>query len=145
MVSDHGRRSPGSARGDSASSSTPVCAADVPVVFAGRRGAYELRARLFTGRLYSRLLAHVAGVPVDAAIVMALDRTVVERLLAMQGRRLPSLVAMVGCIRVAMISIPVERAPPGRREPSSYGRLGRVRLGFRAMAWALAGRLRGAR
>ena len=143
MVGDHRRRSPGSARGGSLLVDAGV-AADVAVVFAGRRGAYDSRGRLFTGRLYRRLLARVAGVPADAAIVMALDRTVVERLLAMQGRRKPSLVAMVGCLRVPMISVPVERAPRPSGT-SSYGRLDRVRLGSRAMAWALAGRLRGAR
>ena len=119
-------------------------AAGVPVVFAGRRGRYESRARLLTSRVYKRTLALVAGVPADAGIFMALERSVVERLVALDGRRRPSLVAMVGCLRVPMISIPVERAarPSGR---SSYGPLGRLRLGVRAIAWALDWRLRGAR
>jgi glycosyltransferase involved in cell wall biosynthesis len=119
-------------------------AAGVPVVFGGRRGRYESRARLLTSRAYKRTLALVAGVPVDAGIFMALDRSVVERLLALDGRRRPSLVAMVGCTGAPMVSIPVERAarPSGR---SSYGALGRIRLGYRAIAWALAWRLRGAR
>ena len=111
-------------------------AGGVPVVFAGRRGRYESRGRLLTARLYKRTLALVAGVPADAGIFMALERSVAERLVAMEGRRRPSLVAMVGCMRVAMTSIPVERAarPSGR---SSYGPLGRLRAGFRAIGWAL--------
>jgi glycosyltransferase involved in cell wall biosynthesis len=119
-------------------------AAGVPVVFAGRRGRYESRMRLLTSRIYKRTLALVAGVPADAGIFMALDRSVAERLVALGGRRRPSLVAMVGCLRVPMISIPVTRAPrPSGR--SSYGALGRLRLGVRAITWALAWRLRGAR
>ena len=119
-------------------------AAGVPVVFAGRRGRYQSRGRLLTSRLYKRALALAAGVPADAGIFMAMDRSVAERLVALGGRRRPSLVAMVGCLRVPMLSVPVERAPrtSGR---SSYGPLGRLRLGLRAIAWALAWRLRGAR
>jgi polyisoprenyl-phosphate glycosyltransferase len=119
-------------------------AAGVPVVFAGRRGRYESRTRLLTSRIYKRTLALAAGVPADAGIFMALDRDVVACLVALSGRRRPSLVAMVGCLRVPIISIPVARAPrPSGR--SSYGALGRLRLGFRAIAWALAWRLRGTR
>jgi hypothetical protein len=85
----------------------------------------------------------VAGVPADAGIFMALDRATVVRLVALESRR-PSLVAMVGCLRVPMISVPVERSPRPSGK-SSYGPLGRLRLGFRAIVWALAWRLRGAR
>ena len=119
-------------------------AAGVPVVFAARRGRYESRARLFTSRIYKRTLALVAGVPADAGIYMALDRSVVERLVALGGRRRPSLVAMVGALRVPMTTIPVERAarPSGR---SSYRARDRMGLGLRTIVWALAWRLRGAR
>ena len=119
-------------------------AAGVPVVFAARRGRYESRTRLLTSRIYKRALALVAGVPADAGIFMSLDRRVVERLVALDGRRRPSLVAMVGCLRVPMTSIPVERAPrPSGR--SSYRGRDRMSLGLRTIAWALAWRLRGAR
>jgi len=119
-------------------------AAGVPVVFAARRGRYQSRARLLTSRLYKRTLALVAGVPADAGIFMALERSVLDRLVALGGRRGPSLVAMVGSLRVPMTSVPVERAtrPSGR---SSYRARDRVRLGLRTIAWALAWRLRGAR
>ena len=73
-------------------------AAGVPVVFAG--AARPLRVAHATPhlpRIYKRTLALVAGVPADAGIFMALDRWVVERLVALGGgRRRPSLVAMVG-------------------------------------------------
>jgi polyisoprenyl-phosphate glycosyltransferase len=119
-------------------------AAGVPVVFAARRGRYQSRGRLLTSRLYKRTLALVAGVPADAGIFMALDRRVVERLVALGGRRRPSLVAMVGSLRVPMTTIPVERAarPSGR---SSYRARDRMGLGLRTIVWALAWRLRGAR
>jgi polyisoprenyl-phosphate glycosyltransferase len=119
-------------------------AAGVPVVFAGRRGRYESLGRTVTGRLYRRTLSLVAGVPADAGIAMALDRSVVERLVAMKGRSRPSLVAMVGCLRVPMISIPVERVPRPSGA-SAHGPFDRLRAGFRALAWALVWRLRGAR
>src|SRR4029079_12780103 len=70
-------------------------AAGVPVGFAARRGRYQSRGGLLTSRLYKRTLALVAGVPADAGIFMAIDRSVAERLVALGGRRRPSLVAMV--------------------------------------------------
>ena len=65
---------------------------------------------------------------------------VVEKLLTMQTRRRPSLVAMIGCARVPMLSVPVERASRPAGE-SSYSALGRLRLGWRAIAWAVSWKL----
>ncbi len=114
--------------------------AGVPVVFAGRRGRYESRARLLTSRLYKRTLSRLAGVPPDAGIYVALERRVVAELLAMRTGRRPSLVAMIGCTGVPMRSVPVERVP--RPEGgSSYSPLGRLRLGWRAVAWVVSWKL----
>ncbi|MGH3041668.1 MAG: glycosyltransferase, partial [Gaiellaceae bacterium] len=111
--------------------------ADVPVVFAGRRGRYESRGRLLTSRLHKRTLALLAGVPADAGIFVALERPVVDELLTMRTRRRPSLVAMIGCVGAPMSSVPVERAP--RPEGgSSYSPWGRLRLGWRALAWVVS-------
>ena len=114
--------------------------AGVPVVFAGRRGRYESRVRLLTSRLYKRTLSRLAGVPPDAGIFVVVERPVVEELLGMQTRRRPSLVAMIGCAGVPMLSVPVERAPRPAGE-SSYSPLGRLRLGWRAVAWVVAWKL----
>jgi polyisoprenyl-phosphate glycosyltransferase len=114
--------------------------AGVPVVFAGRRGRYESRGRLFTSRLYKRTLSRLTGVPPDAGIFVVLERPVVERVLAMKTGRRPSLVAMIGCADVPMLSVPVERAPRPAGE-SSYSPLGRLRLGWRAVAWAVSWKL----
>jgi polyisoprenyl-phosphate glycosyltransferase len=109
-------------------------------VFAGRRGAYESRGRLLTSRLYKRTLARLAGVPPDAGLFVAVRRPVVEQLLRMGGRR-PSLVAMLGCTGASLASVPVERAPRVSGT-SGYGALGRLRVGWRAVAWTLAWKLR---
>ncbi len=119
-------------------------AAGVPVVFAARRGRYESRGRMLTSRIYRRMLSLTAGVPFEAGVCMAIERSVVDRLVAMDGGRRPSIVAMVGCLRVPMITIPVDRAfrPSGT---SSYASLERVRLGVAAIAWTLKTRVRGVR
>jgi len=114
--------------------------AGVPVVFAGRRGRYESRTRLLTSRLYKRTLSRLAGVPPDAGIFVALERPVVEKLLTMRTRRRPSLVAMIGCAGFPMRSLPVERAQRPEGE-SSYSPWGRLRLGWRAVAWVVAWKL----
>jgi glycosyltransferase involved in cell wall biosynthesis len=111
--------------------------AGVPVVFAGRRGRYQSRARLLTSRLYKRTLSLLAGVPPDAGIFVVLERPAVDRLLAMRTRRRPSLVAMIGCTGLPMLSVPVERAPRPEGE-SSYSPLGRLRMGWRAVAWVVS-------
>jgi glycosyltransferase involved in cell wall biosynthesis len=111
--------------------------AGVPVVFAGRRGRYESRARLLTSRLYKRTLSLLAGVPADGGMFVAMERPVAEQVLAMDGPRRPSVVAMIGCTGVPMLSVPVERSPrPGGR--SSYSPFGRLRLGWRALAWVVS-------
>jgi polyisoprenyl-phosphate glycosyltransferase len=112
----------------------------VPVVFAGRRGRYQSRARLLTSRLYKRTLSLLAGVPPDAGIFVVLERPAVDRLLAMRTRRRPSLVAMIGCTGLPILSVPVERAarPDGE---SSYSPLGRLRMGWTAVAWVVSWKL----
>jgi glycosyltransferase involved in cell wall biosynthesis len=112
----------------------------VPVVFAGRRGRYQSRARLLTSRAYKHTLALLAGVPRDAGLFVAVRRPVVDEVLRMDGARRPSVVAMIGCTGAPSRSIPVERArrPSGE---SSYGTWGRLTLGWRAVAWVVAWRL----
>jgi glycosyltransferase involved in cell wall biosynthesis len=111
------------------------------VIFAGRRGAYESRAKLATSRLFKRAL-HVASrrrVPVDAGLFFAMSRDAVERVLAV-GARDPHVVALVAAAGVTTSSIPVERArnPNGR---TSYTTASRLRVAWRsARTIAAAGR-----
>ncbi len=105
-------------------------------VFAGRRGRYESPARLLTSRLFKWLLHKASGVPPDAGLYVVLNREMVERLLAMRGPS-PFVVAMIGCAGLPMASIPVERSPrPGGR--SAYSFRGRLRSGWRGVAWTLS-------
>ena len=118
---------------------------EVGAVFAGRRGSYESRTRLLTGRLYRRLLQPVAGTPSDAGAFVALSRPMVARLLEMQAvmsGRPPALVAMIGCSGLMAASLPVER---DRRSvgSSAYSAAGRARGALHALAWAAAWKLRG--
>lgn len=104
----------------------------VAVVFAGRRGRYESPGRLLTAHLYRWVLHWLTGVPRDAGIFVALRREAVRGLLAQRTDR-PSVVAMVGCLDLETVSVPVERArrPTGH---SAYGPLDRLRAAWRAFA-----------
>ena len=97
---------------------------DVRAVFAGRRGRYESAGRLATSRVFKRALRTMTGLPVDAGMFVALDRRLVDTVLAMPVRR-PFLVAMIGCANVAVAWIPVERDSRaiGRSGFSSWKRL----------------------
>lgn len=96
----------------------------IEAVFAGRRGAYESRGRLWTSRLFKTLLGRVAGVPRDAGIFVALRRSAVDRLLELPTDQ-PFVVSMIGCLGVGMLSLPVERSrrAVGRSAYSSWARL----------------------
>lgn len=112
-------------------------------VFAGRRGDYESRFRLLTGRGYRRLLGMLTGVPADAGIFVALSRRMRDRLLELQAAapsRRPSIVAMIGRAGLPVTSVPVERASRsvGRSE---YSGAKRLRVALDALAWAGVGRL----
>jgi glycosyltransferase involved in cell wall biosynthesis len=113
--------------------------AGADAVFAGRRGRYESAGRLFTSRLFKRLLARLCDLPPDAGMFVVLSRRAVTRVLSMGGRR-PFVVAMIGCTGLPRVSIPVERAPRASGE-SAYGCWGRLRSGLRAIAWGLGYRI----
>ncbi len=113
---------------------------DVAAVFAGRRGRYESVPRLVTSRLFKRLLHLLCGVPADAGLFVALDRSLVNRLLAMNGSE-PFVVAMIGCTGLPMASIPVARARrPGGR--SAYTVPARTRSAWRAVVWVVSWKTR---
>jgi polyisoprenyl-phosphate glycosyltransferase len=105
-------------------------------VFAGRRGRYESRGRLFTSWVFKRLLSALCGVPPDAGIFVAMHCSLVERLLEMGGGK-PFVVAMIGCAGLPMASVPVPRDCRHDGE-SAYSAWGRLRSGWRGVAYALS-------
>ncbi len=112
-------------------------------VFAGRRGRYESLGRLATSRLFKRALHVLLGLPADAGMFVAMDRRMVERVLAMDASR-PFVVAMIGCAGLPLDSLPVARAPrPSGR--SAYRSWRRLAVGVFAMSWAFGYRLRARR
>ncbi|MBI5379526.1 MAG: glycosyltransferase family 2 protein [Nitrospirae bacterium] len=105
-------------------------------VFAGRRGWYESPARLLTSHLFKWLLHKASGVPADAGLFVAMNRTMAERLLASEAPR-PFLVAQMGFTGLLLASIPVART----RRPgggSAYSFRARLMIGVRALLWAIS-------
>ncbi len=102
------------------------------VVFAGRRGLYESSRRLLTSRIFKYLLHLLCAVPKDAGMFMVMNSRMKDRLLACRWPAKPFVVAMVGCMRLPVISIPVirSRRPGGG---SAYNFVGRLRSGCRAV------------
>ena len=105
---------------------------DVGVVFAGRRGAYESRSRLLTGRAHRAVMARLTGLPGDAGAFLAMDRASRDTLLALSP---PGIVAGVGAARIPATSVPVVRSarPSGR---TAWTPAARLRLSGRTLAWA---------
>jgi glycosyltransferase involved in cell wall biosynthesis len=75
-------------------------------VFAGRRGEYESRGRIWTSRLYKKVLALVCRLPPGAGLYLALSRRMTDHLRReAEGWILPP----VGLAGLPVTSIPVER------------------------------------
>lgn len=102
-------------------------------VFAGRRGRYESPSRLFSSYVFKRLLHVISGVPVDAGLFVAMNRSMRESLLAMGGPA-PFIVAMIGCTNLPVASVPVERAQR-LSGSSAYNSWRRLKSGGRAVGW----------
>lgn len=105
------------------------------IAFASRIGDYAGGGRMFTSRLYKRILSRLASVPPGAGLFVALDREVAMRVAAMAP--VPSIVAALGLLKVKTIAVPVARA---MRDGSAYSGFARLRLAFRTLAWVLAHR-----
>ena len=105
------------------------------IAFAARVGDYAGRGRMFTSRLYKRVLARLASLPQGAGLFVALDRDAADRVLAMAP--VPSIVAALGLVRAKTIAVPVARA---MRDGSAYSGFARLRLACRTLAWVLAHR-----
>ena len=109
---------------------------DAGVVFAGRRGAYERRARMVTGGLHRAAMARLTGLPADAGAFLAMDRPSRDRLLALDP---PGIVAGVGAAGIPCVSVPVKRdaRPVGRSAWTPAARLGQS---ARSLLWAYRAR-----
>ncbi len=108
----------------------------VDAVFAGRRGAYEGRVRLLTGRVHRALLARLTGLPPDAGAFLALGPRARAVVLAAQA---PSLVAAIGAARLPVASVPVRRDARAQGG-SSWTARARVRQSLRTLVWAARSR-----
>jgi hypothetical protein len=114
-----------------------LAAGDVGAVFAGRRGTYESRGRMTTGRIHRAVMGRVFGLPPDAGAFVAMGPAAHHAVVSLGA---PSIVAAIGASRVALASVPVDRhrRPSGR---SAWTSAGRVRQSVRTVAWsATAGR-----
>ncbi|MGI8983422.1 MAG: glycosyltransferase [Acidimicrobiales bacterium] len=109
-----------------------LAAGDAGVVFAGRRGAYESRARRLTGDLHRLAMARLTGLPADAGAFLAMDRPSRDRLLALDP---PGIVAGVGAAAIPCASVPVERSPRPTGT-SAWTVQARARQSARSLAWA---------
>ena len=111
---------------------------DVGAVFAGRRGTYENRARMVTGRVHRAVLGRVTGLPADAGAFVAMGPAARS---AVIGQGAPSIVAAIGAAGVPLASVPVERhrRPSGQ---SAWTSSARLRQSARTLAWSATARLR---
>ncbi len=110
-----------------------LAAGDVSAVFAGRRGSYESRLRLLTGRAHRALMSRLTGLPPDAGAFLAMDARARASVLALQG---PSLVAAIGAARLPTVSVPVARDVRGSGS-SAWTTRARLRQSARTLVWTL--------
>lgn len=105
-------------------------------VFAGRRGRYESRSRLFTGLLHRAVLGRLTGLPSDSGAFVALAPAGRAAILRLGG---PSIVAALGVAGLPLASVPVVRA----RRPvggSAWSAPDRLRQSTRTLWWAARAR-----
>lgn len=101
-------------------------------VFGGRTGRYQPRGRHLSSQAFKWLLHQLTGVPADAGLFVLLERDLVEALVAFPTR-VPCIQAMIGCLAVPVVSVPVTR-DVRRTGASSYGTAKRVLAGVRGVA-----------
>jgi hypothetical protein len=107
----------------------------VDVVFAGRRGNYESRARLFFSRVYKTLLHLLTGIPADAGLFLVMTRDLMERVITvdLEGAHL---VAVIACLAGKTASIPVARSlRPIGKSAFNFGM--RLQMALQGLAWVI--------
>jgi len=109
---------------------------DVGAVFAGRRGAYESRARRLTGGLHRRVASILTGLPPDAGAFLAMGPAVRAAVVSLMAAGAPSVVLAVGRSGCPVTSVPVARdvRPEGT---SAWTGPARLRQSVRSLRWAL--------
>jgi hypothetical protein len=108
-------------------------------VFAGRRGRYESPFRLFTSRIFKKIIHLLSSIPADAGFFMVITRQMADRLLKL-GIKHPHLPTMIGFTNLSKISCPVSRnlRPEGE---SAYNFSMRFSIALTAIFSALTWRL----
>jgi glycosyltransferase involved in cell wall biosynthesis len=108
-------------------------------VFAGRRGRYESSFRLFTSRIFKRIIHLLSSLPADAGFFMIITRQMADQLLNLKIKN-PHVPSMIGFTDLSKISFPVSRniRPTGK---SAYNFLMRFNTGLTAIFTALTWKL----
>ncbi len=112
---------------------------DVSAVFAGRRGRYQSLGRHVTSLMYRTLLHVLTGLPSDVGMYVLMDRQLVQAIVAFPTQH-PSLPAMIGCLGVPSISVPLKRMMRAEGR-STYTSLARVHAAIEGMTCWLNYRL----
>ena len=107
----------------------------VDVVFAGRRGEYESKARLRASRVFKRWIARLTALPADAGMFLVMKARVAHDILESTPKPFYLPTATMAVTR-RVLSIPVERSWRGEGT-SQYSVLGRLRLGIAVAIGAL--------
>jgi glycosyltransferase involved in cell wall biosynthesis len=97
------------------------------VVFAGRIGSYQSRARMITSNLYRRiLLKKVVGLPRGAGMFFLITRPAFQKILCLKLASGPMVIGMVAAAKLSCISVPFARSKRVYGK-SSYTSLKRLR------------------
>ncbi|RYB96736.1 glycosyltransferase [Nocardioides glacieisoli] len=108
-----------------------------PVVAAGRRGSYEARGRLASGRWHRRAMHLASGgrVPRDAGMFLAMTASARDAVLALDDPVAP-LVPALARAGIPLRTVPVQRAPRTSGATATTSRV-RVRTSVRGLLTVL--------
>lgn len=104
-------------------------------VFAGRTGSYQSWGRMFTSRVFKRLLGWWVGLPANAGTYFVIPDVVVRGMLKLNSRH-PQVVIMARLCSHSWMVLPYHRETRSHGY-SAYSTLGRVRAAWLAIrcAW----------
>lgn len=113
------------------------------VAFAARRGGHGSSLRALTSGVFKTLMAMVAGTPRDAGMYVVARREFLEPRLPTGDQWLwfPALLGAIGA-GGGVIRVPFDRPRPTEDRPSAYSEVARLRLGVRALGYAIGQRVR---
>jgi hypothetical protein len=124
--------------------------AGVDVAYAARRGGHGSAGRALSSKLFKTAMRAITGAPRDAGMYFVTRRAHLEPRLPPAGAWawLPALLASATNAESAewseptSVSVSFERPRPTEQRASAYSSLARLRLGFRALVYAVALRAR---